>query len=260
MIGIWYALVIVLASAVGAVSGMGGGVLIKPIFDTIGAHPITQIGFFSSVAVFVMSIVSTWRQVKSGNRIKTGILLPIAGGAILGGLVGNGVFNWFVSWFSTPGQVTLIQIILTLLTLIFALWASKNPDLSFDLNSFIYYILCGFILGFLASFLGIGGGPINVSLLMLMFAFPIKQATVYSIGIIFFSQLAKLLSIALSGAYLTFDLPILWYVVPAAIVGGLLGAKLSNILSQKQVQVLFQVIILVVMLINIYNAWRLVIL
>ncbi|MCZ1638388.1 sulfite exporter TauE/SafE family protein, partial [Enterococcus faecium] len=33
MIGFIYFIVIVLANTVGAVSGMGGGVLIKPIFD-----------------------------------------------------------------------------------------------------------------------------------------------------------------------------------------------------------------------------------
>ena len=37
MIGIIYFIVIVLANTVGAVSGMGGGVLIKPIFDFLGA-------------------------------------------------------------------------------------------------------------------------------------------------------------------------------------------------------------------------------
>ncbi|MBM9833743.1 sulfite exporter TauE/SafE family protein, partial [Enterococcus faecalis] len=52
MIGLIYFLVIVLANAVGAVSGMGGGVLIKPIFDFIGAHSVAAISFYSATAVF----------------------------------------------------------------------------------------------------------------------------------------------------------------------------------------------------------------
>ena len=65
MIGLIYFLVIVLANAVGAVSGMGGGVLIKPIFDFIGAHSVAAISFYSATAVFTMSIVSTARQLAS---------------------------------------------------------------------------------------------------------------------------------------------------------------------------------------------------
>ncbi len=59
MIGLIYFVVIVLANTVGAISGMGGGVLIKPILDLIGVHSVAGISFYSTVAVFTMSIVST---------------------------------------------------------------------------------------------------------------------------------------------------------------------------------------------------------
>ena len=45
MIGLIYFVVIVLANTVGAISGMGGGVLIKPILDLIGAHSVAGISF-----------------------------------------------------------------------------------------------------------------------------------------------------------------------------------------------------------------------
>lgn len=64
-----------------------------------------------------------------------------------------------------------------------------------------------------------------MSLLMLMFALPIKEATVYSICTIFFSQLAKIVTIAGTTGFGLYDLKILWFVIPAAIVGGLLGQK-----------------------------------
>lgn len=257
MLGILYALVIIIASAVGAVSGMGGGVLIKPIFDSLQAHSIEEISFYASVAVFVMSIVSTYRQVKAGQRIQVKIVLPIAGGAILGGYLGNYVFQLLLAWFRPIHYVTIVQIILTLMTLVFALWASRHKAIAYQLLDLPYYLLCGCLLGFLASFLGIGGGPINVSLLILMFSFPIKQATVYSIAIIFFSQLSKLLTIYLTGTYQGIDLTLLYYIIPAAILGGLIGAKLSKVLSDRQVQQVFEIIIILVMLINIYNAWKL---
>lgn len=72
MIGLIYFLVIVAANTVGAISGMGGGVLIKPIFDFIGAHSLAAISFYSSMAVFTMSIVSTIRQLKNKVTIHWG--------------------------------------------------------------------------------------------------------------------------------------------------------------------------------------------
>lgn len=95
------------------------------------------------------------------------------------------------------------------------------------------------VLGFLASFLGIGGGPVNVSLLMLMFALPIKEATLYSLSTIFFSQLAKLVTIALTSSFMRFDLSMLFYVIPAAVIGGLWGARFSRVLSPKKSDLYF---------------------
>lgn len=112
------------------------------------------------------------------------------------------------------------------------------------------------ILGFLASLLGIGGGPINVSLLILMFGFPIKEAMLYSIASILFSQLAKLITIGFSTGYIRYDLKFLIYIIPAAVIGGLLGVKLSNLFSPKKVMIIFQVIIIMVLLINIYNGYQ----
>ena len=92
MTGVLYFIIIILANTVGAISGMGGGVLIKPVFDAIGAHSVPAITFYSTVAVLTMSVVSTLRQRK--NLV---IDYPVAGlislGAIIGGMLGNVVFE-----------------------------------------------------------------------------------------------------------------------------------------------------------------------
>ncbi|GAB7306585.1 hypothetical protein EGLA_13510 [Enterococcus gallinarum] len=92
---------------------------------------------------------------------------------------------------------------------------------------------------------------------MLMFALPIKEATVYSICTIFFSQLAKIVTIAGTTGFGLYDLKILWFVIPAAIVGGLLGAKVSTVLSPQKVTLVFQTVILLVLTINLYNGYQL---
>ncbi|MGH2335518.1 sulfite exporter TauE/SafE family protein, partial [Enterococcus faecalis] len=57
-----YFITIFLSNTVGALSGMGGGGIIKPVLDFLGFHLLNSIAFYSSVAVFVMSISSTYKQ------------------------------------------------------------------------------------------------------------------------------------------------------------------------------------------------------
>ena len=45
-IGVLYFLIIVVANAVGSVSGMGGGVIIKPVLDFVGHDSVVAISFY----------------------------------------------------------------------------------------------------------------------------------------------------------------------------------------------------------------------
>lgn len=254
MTGILYFIVILLANAVGAVSGMGGGVIIKPMFDFIGAHSVAEISFYSTVAVFTMAIVSTYRQLQSAHVFDWKILGWSSFGAVIGGSFGNITFAFLLDIF--PDTVLqLIQIGLTIITLLFALWNTKGKRKMYRLRHPVWYLACGVLLGFLASLLGIGGGPINVALMMMLFSLPIKEATVYSIGNIFFSQAAKLTTIFFTTGFGVYNLSILAFVVPAAVIGGGLGAKASKILPSKKVVWVFQAVILFVLAINVYNGW-----
>ena len=62
MVLILYGFVVFLATLLGSFVGLGGGVIIKPVLDVINAHSLTEISFFSSCAVFAMSITSTTRH------------------------------------------------------------------------------------------------------------------------------------------------------------------------------------------------------
>ncbi|MGX7417897.1 sulfite exporter TauE/SafE family protein [Carnobacterium gallinarum] len=256
-IGIIYFVVIILANTVGALSGMGGGVIIKPVLDAIGAHSLIAISFYSSVAVFTMAIVSTLRQFKNGIVIKWQVAFAISIGSVIGGVIGNRTFEQLLSYFPEESAVQWIQIILTILSLLFALLYTKKNWSAWNLSNLIWYVAVGLFLGFLSTLLGIGGGPINVALLMLCFGMPIKEATVYSIITIFFSQLSKLISIGFSSGYQIFDLTMLIAVIPAAILGGFVGAKLSGRLSDEIVLKVYQLVVVVVIGLNIVNGIRL---
>lgn len=253
MVGIEYFIVIVIANSIGAISGMGGGVIIKPVFDLIGQHSLPAITFYSAVAVFVMALVSTIRQIQNKVALNFLIALFLSIGSILGGIFGNITFDYLIEVMKDDNKVQLIQIILTIITLSFALIYSIFDNYHFKLKNKTWYLLIGLILGYLASLLGIGGGPINVALLMLCFSIPIKEATVYSIITVFFSQLAKLITIGSVSGFMKYDLTMLWYIIPAAIIGGLLGAKLSKILPAQKVMIVYRSLIIGVLLLNIYN-------
>jgi len=252
MIGLIYFTVIILANTVGAISGMGGGVIIKPILDTIGAHSTADISFYSSVAVFVMSIVSTLRQIRNGVSVNPKKAFILSIGAILGGILGNTVFELLLNR-CPEAYVQLIQMSLTAVTLLISFHFSKYGGREHHLDHPIHLLLAGICLGGIASLLGIGGGPINITALMLFFALPIREATVYSIVTIFFSQFSKLATIGFTTGFSRFDLSLLYYVVPAAILGGFIGAGLNGRLAPNRIVLVYQSVIIAVLGINLYN-------
>ncbi len=57
-----YFLVAILATTIGSLAGIGGGVIIKPAMDFLGHYDLPTISVISSITVLSMAIVSTWRR------------------------------------------------------------------------------------------------------------------------------------------------------------------------------------------------------
>lgn len=256
-IGILYFLTIIVANTLGALSGMGGGVIIKPVLDFIGADTVSTISFYSAVAVFTMSSVSTFNRLRDKVLFNWRMIGCISFGAVLGGNLGNIVFERTLQILKQDAVVNQVQIVLTMVTLIVSFLYSKFEWKKLKLCNVFWYACCGMILGFLASFLSIGGGPINVSLLIFLFSMSIKEATIYSIAIILFSQASKILTIVATGSLMQYNLGMMLFIIPAAILGGVIGTRVSKILSPKSVTYVFQGVIIIVLLLNVYNAVQL---
>ena len=85
------------ASIIGAICGIGGGVIIKPVLDAFGVMDVATISFLSGCTVLSMTTYSVIKSKLSGSsniEQKTG--LPLALGAAVGGLLGKWMFS-FVS-------------------------------------------------------------------------------------------------------------------------------------------------------------------
>ncbi|OUZ19274.1 sulfite exporter TauE/SafE family protein [Enterococcus cecorum] len=251
-----YFIVIIIANTIGSISGIGGGIIIKPIFDYVAFDSVMTTSFYSSVAVFVMSIVSTIRQVQAGQKLDFINIANLAWGSILGGYLGSLTFDYLLSLSGTKSS-QLVQIVLTMAMLIFSLLSTKNIFKHYYLIKIRWYIFFGVFLGFLSSFLGIGGGPINVAVFIIFFGIPIKIATIYSITTILFSQISKIISLLVLSHFNNYSVTVLIYIVAAGLIGGLLGAKFSRILTADKVAIVFQTVVLLVLFLNFYNLYTL---
>ena len=86
-------LVSFLASIVGAICGIGGGVIIKPVLDMLQLGSVSSISFLSGCTVLSMSCYSVGGSLLKKERavdIKTGT--PLAVGAAIGGVAGKQIF------------------------------------------------------------------------------------------------------------------------------------------------------------------------
>jgi len=140
---------------------------------------------------------------------------------------------------------------------LYTLYKDKFPD--YDVKNYIVLGNLGIVLGFIASFLGIGGGPINVMILMLVMALNAKEAAIHSIVIIFFAQLSKIFFIGFTGLLFELNIPIVIVMIVGGLSGGYIGSKLSKIVSSGTVMRVFQITVLLLIVLNLYNVLRIVI-
>lgn len=245
------------ASIIGAICGIGGGVITKPILDALylpelGAH---EVSFLSSVSVFTMALYSVNRSLRnkeSGIDLK--ISLPIAIGASVGGLVGKMSFTHLAVNFDNDlvGRTqSMILLILTFGTFFYTLF--QNRITSKDMTNPAACLLTGIGLGVAASFLGIGGGPINLVVLGFLFSMNPKIGAINSLYIILFSQFTSLAFTFISGSTPAVKWTYLLSMIAGGLLGGIVGGKINSKLDTEGVRKLFLVANLLIVFISIYN-------
>ena len=241
------------ATSFGAMAGLGGGVIIKPVLDAFAQDNVFTISVLSSATVFSMAIVSIIRQTIYGFKIRrTAVFLVI--GASGGGIAGKYLFGLMASG-SGENDLKLFQALVLTALLIIALLRKKLPD--WEIENPIISAIIGFMLGAIAAFLGIGGGPINVAVICMFLAVDIKEAAVVSILIILFSQGAKLLTIGVTTGFSIYtDLYKLFYMIPGGIAGGFLGSELNRKLDKRVIHGIYDIIVAIIIALNIYNIAR----
>ncbi len=256
MITALYSVIIFIACTVGALVGIGGGVIIKPLLDFIGVHTVEVVGFISTCAVFAMSISSSVKHIVSKTEMDKKIVLFVSFGSVFGGIIGNEIFDAAFERFNT-NIVKGVQAIIIAAFIIFVIICVNTKNLkSLKIKNPVMIVLTGLVLGLMSAFLGIGGGPINTALLVLLFSFNVKESAVYSVAIIFFSQLSQLITIFINNRFEPYKqyLPIVIFAVVVAVAGGIIGSRLNKKLSNNVITKVFSVVLSFVVIVNIYNA------
>ncbi len=257
-----FALISFLASIIGTICGIGGGVLIKPSLDAFGVLSVATISFLSSCTVFSMSFYAIIKgKLSNDSLVNTKIGTPLAIGSAIGGIIGKNIFQYLLVVLQSDSLVGAAQsfalMTISIGTLLYVIFKSKIT--THQVENFYKCIVIGLILGCVSSFIGIGGGPINLVVLYFFFSMDTKTAAQNSLYIILFSQLASLLNTIVTSSVPEFDVILIIIMVLCGILGGAIGRNLSKKLSDELIEKLFIYVMALIILISLFNTIKFVI-
>ncbi len=243
-------LVAIGASTIGAISGMGGGVIIKPVMDAVSGLDAATISFMSCCTVLTMALSTYVRGRKSEIALDYHTSVPLAIGGAVGGIVGKNLFS------AMTGNAALTQAVLLLMVnigvLLYMMYKKRIHTL--QMKAELPSLLIGFFLGTVSSFLGIGGGPINIAVLSYFYSMTPKLTAKNSLFIILFSQITSVTVTITSGAP-EVNLLALSLMCLGGVLGAIIGGKISKVLSENQVEILFTCVLIGLLVLGVYNVY-----
>jgi uncharacterized membrane protein YfcA len=244
-------------SVIGAISGIGGGIIIKPILDLVSPLSTEANNFLSGATVLVMAFVSFLRrrlEWAKSESMRRGTALAL--GAVAGGIAGKISLSLTIA--GIGGITGLIQsLMLILLTAsVLAYMVKKDHIKPRKPGNCLFAFFLGFVLGLLSSFLGIGGGPFNIMLISYFFNTSIKTTGLYSLYTIFLSQLSNISFSFITGTVPVVPVEVFTAMIAGGIMGGLLGSRIVRSFDKKQADFLFCMVLVLVILISAYNTFE----
>lgn len=253
-----YFLVALFSTILGSSAGIGGGIIIKPVLDSLGDYALPTINLLSSSTIFIMSIVTVFYQLKKKDKINPKNTIVVATGSVVGGIIGQKLMSFILSKDINIGLINNIQsiIIIILLISVFLYMTNKDNIKSYKINNILAIGLLGLFLGAISAFLGIGGGPINVAAFTILFSMTANEAARNSILVIFFSQGSKIISIAVTTGFSSYNLDMLPYMLVGGVLGGIIGYKINKAVSEKSIIKIFNSVTLSIILLNLYNIFK----
>ncbi len=266
--------IVFLGAAVGFLSGMfgvGGGFLMTPLLIFYGVPPAVAVGTEASqiVASSVSGVLAHLRRKTVDLHI--GGFLVAGGGA--GAVVGIFIFRYFreigqievfisIAYVVFLGAIGLLMLMESLRALLreptakrtrrkhrSAEWMAVMPFATRFRRSGLYIspippIVLGFLVGMLASIMGVGGGFIMVPAMLYILNMPTNVVVGTSLfQIIFVTAIATVLHAA---ANQTVDILLALMLLTGGVIGAQIGARAGRRLKGEQLRALLALIVLAV--------------
>ncbi len=249
--------------------GIGGGIILNPALIKIGIPPITTVG--TSVAQMVGATVSGFiSHLKLKNiDIKMGIVL------IIGGFVGGGLGVILAKALEDAGHFRSFVLSLyafylafTGITMFKDIRTSKKErkkgnfdklieNLPFKMRftftevSVLVPLGIGFISGFLAAVMGVGGGFVVIPALMYLVKYPVEKAVGLSLFQMIFitSYLTFFHSVVNNGV----DIVLALILMIGSSIGAVFGAAFGQRLNKNITKLIMAIIVSTVSIISFYQ-------
>lgn len=246
-------LICFVACIIGAISGIGGGIIIKPIIDSFGIITSDTLSFLSGCTILCMSVVSLYKNKRQNIKLNFVIPIFLGIGASIGGIIGKQLFDIILKSFKN-NVILLVQSILLFIINVFILiyMYFKNNLKCKNISSKTVTIILGCFLGIISSFLGIGGGPLNIAIIYYFYSLQPKETALVSLIVVFFSQLFSLISTFYFGIP-SFKYSMLIVMCLGGVLGALTGAKIAKKMNDNNIQKFFIIVLIGLIFINIYN-------
>lgn len=234
-------LVLILAVAVGLSLGLlggGGSILTVPLLTYVAGMEPKQAIASSLFIVGATSVMSTFTHARSGNvQWRTGLIFGVASmaGAFLGGLAGGYI----------PGVVLMLLFALMMIaTSIAMIRGRKNKGAGGEKKHLPIgkIIIEGLVVGAVTGLVGAGGGFLVVPALALLGGLPMPVAVGTSLLVISMKSFA-----GLAGYLTTVTIPwaLVLGVTATAMLGALIGARLTRVVPEKALRKGFGIFVLI---------------
>jgi len=222
----------------GTLVGVGGGIILVPIFLLL-FHWTPQNAVGTSLVIVFMNAVSGSIAYIKQKKVYYDAAIRFSLATVPGAIIGSYLAEYFTS---TSFKVSFGGLLMIVSLLMFFRTKQQEGKSEFGEEGYTYNrtlgVLISTLVGFLSSILGIGGGVIHVPAMVYILGFPTHIATATSHFVLAISTLFGVVSHYILGNILV--RPALAIGI-GAVVGAQIGAKLSLKVKSKSILVLLSI-------------------
>lgn len=233
------ALSVVIGLCLGLLGG-GGSILTIPMLTYIAGEPPRTAIPTSLVVVATTSAVAVIAHARAG-RVRWGTAFLFAAGGMIGAHLGGRIA-------SLVAEEVLLGLFAVLMLVSGGAMLRRREDRGAPPRELAKapLLALGLALGFLTGLIGAGGGFVIVPALVVLGGLPMKEAVGTSLVVIALNSLAGL---AGHLGHIDIDVPMAIAITAAAVVGSLIGARLSGRVAHEQLRRGFGVLVILLALV-----------